>query len=146
MDICLVAVLSPIITIGFITFLIFISRTWILKKIQYAIKHDYDKKLIEIEEQKEIRHKTELIAELLSEWINKNEDKQKLNELTFKAFLWLPLEIASDLSSTLNHKSGAPNIREIITKVRKHLLSGDDKLEDCQIIVFPVIKETDSKT
>ena len=141
MNIYLVAIISPLITIGVISFFVFIFRTWIIKKIQYAVKHSYDKKLAEIETQKEIRHKAELIAELLAEWINKNEDKQKLNELTFKAFLWLPPEIASELSSTLTNKPDALDVRKIITKVREHLLNESDKLPDWKVIIFPVLEK-----
>ena len=140
-DIINASVLSSIATTCVISFIIFLFRNWIIRKIQYSVKHSYDKCLIEVETQKEIRHKAELIAELLSEWINKNEDKQKLNELAFKAFLWLPPDIAAELSSILSHKNDAPNVRDIINKVRKHLLSDNDTLEAWQVIVFPVVKK-----
>ena len=73
---------------------------------------------------------------MLYEWLSKDVDYQKLNELTFKAFLWLPKELADDLSSTLSHKNDAPDVRDLLDKVRKHLLGKSDRLESYKIIVF----------
>ncbi|EOB4962938.1 TPA: hypothetical protein I7251_22000 [Vibrio vulnificus] len=116
----------------------FLSKTWIEKRLEFSIQHEYDKKLSNYETEKEIRLKAELISELMSEWINTDkEDVVKLNELTFKAFLWLPAELASDLSNTLSHQPGADDLRTIICKVRKHLLGNDDKLQNHEVIVFP---------
>lgn len=140
MDIWIASLISSISTAVLISILVFLSKTWITKRIQYSIKHEYDRKLSQIEHDREVRLKAELVAELLSEWINKNDDKQKLNELTFKAFLWLPPEIAAELSDTLSHKNDAPNVRVIIDKVRKHLLGRNDTLKDEQVIVFEVHK------
>ncbi|WFE69542.1 hypothetical protein P8S54_04380 [Thiomicrospira sp. R3] len=140
MDIWIAALLNSLSTVVLMLILVFLSRTWIEKRIQYSIKHEYDRKLSEIEHSREIRIKAELVADLLAEWINKNEDKQKLNELTFKAFLWLPPELASELSNALSHKDEASNVREIINKVRKHLLGDDDSLKDHEVTVFPVLK------
>ncbi|MGN5191482.1 hypothetical protein [Aeromonas veronii] len=116
----------------------FLSKTWIEKRIEFSIQHEYDKKLSNYETEKEIRLKAELIAELMSEWINTDKpDVVKLNELNFKAFLWFPDELATDLSNTLSHKLGADDLRTIICKVRKHLLGNHDKLKDYEVIIFP---------
>ncbi len=133
----LITALSPILTIPLMFFLL---KNWIIKRLQYSIKYEYDSKLAKAEHNREVRLKAELVSELLSEWINKNEDKQRLNELTFKAFLWLPPEIASDLSKLLSHKPDSPDVRGIVDRVRKHLLGKDDTLESHQIIIFNVFK------
>ncbi|GGA95721.1 hypothetical protein [Agarivorans gilvus] len=160
MEIWLASLISSVSTMALISILVFLSKTWISDRIQYSIKHEYDqklsqiehdyaqklsqidheydRKLSQIEHDRKVRLKAELVAELLSEWINKNDDKQRLNELTFKAFLWLPPEIASELSDTLSNKKDAPNIRIIIDKVRKHFLGENDSLKHQQVIVFPV--------
>ncbi len=136
MEIWLASLLSSISTAALIALLVFLSRTWIVKRIQYSIKHEYDKKLSDIKYEREVRLKAELIAELLSEWINKKSDYQKLNELSFKAFLWLPPELAVDLSKSLSHKEDALDVRALIGKVRKHLLGADDFVEEFRVIVF----------
>ena len=96
-----IAITSSFFTVILISIVIFIARTSILKYIQYSIKHEYDKKIIKIEHEKEIRLKAELIAELMAEWLKKDINYHKLNELSFKAFLWLPKDIATDLSKDL---------------------------------------------
>lgn len=140
MDIYIVSLSISVITVLLIPISVFWFKNWIASRIQYSIKHGFDKRLSEIEHNRVVRVKAELVAELLSEWINKNDDKQKLNELTFKAFLWLPPEIASELSAILNHDETAPNVRAIIDKVRKHLLGDNDSLKEHQVIVFPINK------
>jgi hypothetical protein len=130
--------IGSITTTALLAIAAFLSKTWIEKRIEFSIQHDYDKKLSNYETEKEIRLRAELIAELMSEWINTDKaDVVKLNELTFKAFLWLPAELATDLSNTLSHKPGADDLRTIICKVRKHLLGNDDKLKNHEVIVFP---------
>lgn len=49
-------------------------------------------------------------------------EPKKLNLLTFEAFLWLPDEILEDLSAVLSHSPDAPDVRQVLSKVRKHLL------------------------
>jgi hypothetical protein len=52
-----------------------------------------------------------------------------------EAFLWLPDDIVSDLSSLLSDKDGAPEVRELIFRVRK-LLSSKTNIEAWQVIIF----------
>lgn len=109
-----------------------------------VIKQEHDKVLRQLGEQKEIRFKAELVAELLAEWINNNEDRQKLNELSYKAFLWLPAEVAEQLSNELAHAENRQGIRKILIETRKHLLGASDPLTEDKVISFPVSK-TDMK-
>jgi hypothetical protein len=118
--------------------LAFLSKTWIEKRIEFSIQHEYDKKLSQYEKDLEVRLKAELVADLMAEWIKDeaNLDYHRLNQLSFQAFLWLPPQLARDLSATLNHKSGSDDLRSIIQKVRKHLLGSSDDLEAQHVIVF----------
>lgn len=136
MEIFSIAITSSLLTVMLISFIIFIARASILKYIQYSIKYEYDKKLIKIEHEKEIRLKAELVAELMAEWLKKDVDYHKLNELSFKAFLWLPSDIAIDLSNSLSHKENSPDVREMIWKVRKHLLGDEDTIQFPDVIIF----------
>ena len=118
--------------------LAFLSKTWIEKRIEFSIQHEYDKKLSKFENDLEVRLRAELVADLMAEWIKdtKDLDYHRLNQLSFQAFLWLPPQLARDLSNTLAHKPGADDLRSIIQKVRKHLLGEGDNLEASQVIVF----------
>jgi hypothetical protein len=118
--------------------LAFLTKTWIERRIEFSIQHEYDKKLSKFENDLEVRLRAELVADLMAEWIKdtKSLDYHRLNQLSFQAFLWLPPQLAHDLSSTLSHKPGADDLRSIIQKVRKHLLGESDNLEAHQVIVF----------
>lgn len=109
---------------------------WSKFKLQYSIKHEYDKNIEKYKNELESRKKAELIAELLSEWLSFPDTQVKLNKLTFEAFLWLPDEIAKDLSNLLAHKENAPEVRDILLKIRKYLLNDNTNLESKEIIIF----------
>jgi hypothetical protein len=127
---------SAITTTVLVGILAFLSKTWIEKRIEFSIQHEYDKKLSKFENDLEVRLRAELVADLMAEWIKKDIDYHRLNKLSFQAFLWLPPQLARDLSNTLNHKPGSDDLRSIIQKVRKHLLGESDNLEANQVIVF----------
>ena len=63
------------------------------------------------------------------------DDQRTLNKLTFEAYLWLPTEILQLLTKTLTNDPTAPNARDILWQVRKHLLD-DDTLAPWQIVIF----------
>ncbi|WP_257834499.1 hypothetical protein [Burkholderia glumae] len=117
----------------------FLAKTWIEKRIEFSVEHEYSKKLSDYENKSEIRLKAELVADLMAEWI-RNEDSpdyyHRLNQLSLQAFLWLPPNLAQDLSDTLAHKTTSDDARTIIQKVRKHLLGDDDSLESNAVIIF----------
>jgi hypothetical protein len=136
MDQFTIGIISSLSTVTLIGIIIFLFKTWIIKRLQYSIKHEYDKKLSELQHDREVSLKAELIAELLSEWISKDINYQKLNDLSFKAFLWLPTEIANDLSAALSHQEDAPDVRALLNKVRKHLLGKEDTFIASSVIVF----------
>ena len=83
------------------------------------------------------RLKAELVAELLAEWATPTEDRRKLRELTNKAFLWLPKDIAQKLSDLLSHSSEI-DVRVVLLEVRQHLLdeARGSGLEKKEIITF----------
>lgn len=112
------------------------SKNWISSKITNSIKYDYDRLFEDYKRDQLIKQKSELIAELLAEWLSQPNEQKRLNQLTFEAFLWLPKEIANDLSDTLAHKENSKDIREIISRVRIHLLGSKNPIESDKIIVF----------
>ncbi|SFN24927.1 hypothetical protein SAMN05660413_00025 [Salegentibacter flavus] len=118
-------------------------KFWIMKEIQYSIKHTYDRQLEDYKNIISTRTKAALIAEVMAEWLSFPEDHKHLNKLSFEAFLWLPKGIAEDLSDLLNHKPTAKSTREILGAVRIHLLGEEQKIDPNDIIHFPN-KKTDN--
>lgn len=134
----LIGLLSSVSTVAILGFAAFIFRSWIVERLKASIKHEYDLKILELERQKEIRLKGEIVSELLAEWIRKNGslDYHQLNKLSFQAFVWLPKELAEELSSSLSHKPGAQDLRVIVKNLRTYLQGQDDGLKAKDIIVF----------
>ncbi|MEG2266670.1 MAG: hypothetical protein RSA84_11010 [Acinetobacter sp.] len=130
-----------------VTGLFFIGKNWLKSAVQYSVKHHYDEMLESIknentkanEEQKrqhEIRMKSALIAELMAEWVSHPQDMKNLRKLTNEAFLWLPADLATELSKVLSKKQDAIDYRDFFSRVRKHLLGRDDSLDAVRFITF----------
>lgn len=126
-----------------------IFRFWIKSTIQYSVKHEYDvlleqiksanSKLLEAEKrQYEIRMKSALIAELMAEWVSKPGDQKNLRKLTNEAFLWLPTDLATELSKRLSGSPDALDYRKFMNATRKYILGLDDTLEAYKFITFPL--------
>ena len=81
----------------------------------------------------------------MARWLSPSEDKKKHREHTFKAFLWLPKDIAEELSGVLSHKSG--DYRKLIGMVREHLLEEEiasEKLDYINVIGFGLTPKENS--
>jgi hypothetical protein len=139
--------LTNLLLLLFIVVSLFIGKAWVKNTVQYAVKHDYDVLLTNMQEaysraneeqkrQHEIRMKSALIAELMAEWMSNPQDMKKLRQLTNEAFLWLPADLASELSLVLSHNENAIDTREFFSRVRKHLLGSDDNLEPHKFITY----------
>jgi hypothetical protein len=118
-----------------ISVVLFLWRTWLTERLKQSISHEYALKLEEWKHAEQIRIKSEAIASLLAEWMSFPDEQKTLNKLTFEAYLWLPTEILQLLTRTLAHDPTAPNAREILSKVRQHLLN-DNSLNAADIIIF----------
>ncbi|MDF7813625.1 hypothetical protein [Hymenobacter sp. YC55] len=78
--------------------------------------------------QDQIRLKAEIIAELLAESQGHSDEIKKLNKLRYQAYLWLPCDIAVELSKLTSHDKDAKTLAAVLIDVRKHL-RGKDKLK-----------------
>ena len=113
-----------------------ILSKWFETRLGNSVAFEYAKKMEMLRTEEQNRLKAACIAELFAEWLSFPEDQRHLNRLTLEAFLWLPDDIVADLSSLLSHKADAPNIRSLIVRVRKHLLSSKSNIEPWQVIIF----------
>lgn len=115
--------------------ILWLLRTWFAERIKQSIGHEYAVKLEEWKKSEQIRVKSEAIASLLAEWMSFPDEQRTLNKLTFEAYLWLPTDILRLLTKTFTHAPTAPNARDILWHVRKHLLQ-DETLEPWEIVIF----------
>jgi hypothetical protein len=116
----------------------FLAKIWIETRLKESIKHEYDQKMAifkqELEEKQIERQKIELVSELIAEWMacppgeNFTKDyRTRLNQLSFQAALWLPSELAIEVSKRLQMKPDAKTSWELILFARR-LLTGDGSL------------------
>lgn len=135
LDTFLTAIFGSLVGTGAVGFVVYISRTWLLERLKQSIAHEYAVKLEEWKRAEQIRIKSEAIASLLAEWMSFPDEQKTLNKLTFEAYLWLPADILQLLTKTLAHEPTAPNAREILARVRQHLLD-DSLLKATDIVIF----------
>jgi hypothetical protein len=133
-----IAIIGSVSTIAILGCVGYFFRSWIVIRLKASIKHEYDLKILEIQHQKEIRHKSEIVSELLAQCIRKDGklDYHELNKLSFQAFIWLPKDIAEELSSSLSHPLDSPDLRTLIKNIRTYLQGSDDGFKSKDIIVF----------
>lgn len=135
----------------FIAMIIFIGRVWLKATIEQSVRHEADillekikqANVISLEKDRrshEVRMKSALLAELLAEWVSTPQDRKKLRQLTNEAFLWLPNDLAKELSKVLSNNPSAIGYRNFLKKVRVHLLEGDDGFDSNDIITFNLTK------
>ncbi|WP_148296206.1 hypothetical protein [Methylophilus sp. OH31] len=110
----------------------FLLKTWITARITHSIKNEYDRQLEVYKRELDRKQKIELVSELLAEWIKYSsyevmpkDHRTKLNNLSFQACLWLPSDLAKELSKALQLRPEAKTIFEILLLARKLLLDDE---------------------
>ncbi|MFD0930861.1 hypothetical protein ACFQ1T_13815 [Methylophilus glucosoxydans] len=117
-----------------VIFTIFLLKTWFTARITHSIKNEYDRQFETYKRELDRKQKIELVAELLAEWIKHpngeeipTDQRTTLNKLSFQASLWLPEELAAELSKTLQLRPDSKSIFDILLYARSQLL-GDNSL------------------
>lgn len=117
-----------------IAVIIFIVQTVFKVFVEQSIKKRY-----------ETRSKAILVADLMAEWVSLPQDKRRLRQLTNEAFLWLPPDLATDLAKVLADKEDALDYRQLMSRIRKHLLGDCDTLKPCRFITYPLTEHERSE-
>ncbi|MFG6076978.1 hypothetical protein [Erwinia sp. OPT-41] len=107
--------------------------SWVKSSVEETFKINSEKR----EQEHTRKLKAELVADLIAEWTTPTEDRKRLRELTLKSFIWLPKNIAEEVSGVLSHSQ--PNFRKVIGMVREHLLEeqlSGDALDYNKVISF----------
>jgi len=88
-------------------------------------QHDYDRLLIRLNHELQLRQKAQVVAELFSKWASPipltAADKLELNRLSYECSLWLPQSIMDDLHLRLTNSPNAKQLQEILVDVRQFL-------------------------
>lgn len=110
--------------------LVFLAKTWIEARIKSSIEHEYRQQFELFSRELDRKEKIELVAELIAEYLQtpkgeKMERKQHLilNKLSCKASLWLPTDLAIELSKRLQNLPDAKSPFDLILLARKELLN-----------------------
>lgn len=127
---------------------VFLLRVWLVARITNSIKSEYDRQLEVYKRTLDRKQKIELVSELLAEWIKHpkgevipKEQRTKLNKLSFQATLWLPTELAVELSKALQNQLGAKSIFEILLLARKLLLEDNSLSVDSVTFWKPELEQ-----
>ncbi|MEV4591815.1 hypothetical protein [Enterobacter ludwigii] len=114
-------------------------KSFIKGWVEESIKENFQVNAEKRAHEHQIRLKAELVAELMAEWISSGPDRKKLRELTNKAFLWLPKDIALELSELMGENSDL-RVVDVLVKVRDHLQEKpeDKNLDPDEVIYFPL--------
>lgn len=129
----------------------FLLKPWINSRIKSSIEHEYKKQFELFSRDLDKKEKVELVAEIMAEYLRtpkdetmNREQRNKLNTLSFKASLWLPGEIAIELSKRLQNLDDAKSPFEIILMARESLIN-DKSITLEHITYWSVEKEKQSE-
>lgn len=127
--------------------IVFLGKTWIQNRIKASIEHEYKKQFELFTRELDRKEKIELVAELIGEYmktpvseIMQREQRLLLNKLSFKATLWLPADLAIELSKRLQNQPDAKSPFDLVLMARKALLN-DQSLKPEHVTIWSLEKE-----
>ncbi|MGV8803493.1 MAG: hypothetical protein ACWA6Y_00855 [Polaromonas sp.] len=128
-------IITAVLTSGLAaTIVAILAKAWIEARLKASIEHEYKKQFELFQRQLDQHEKVELVAELLGELLAtpygetvSREQRTKLNKLSFQSSLWLPGELAIELSKRLQNQPDAKTPFEIMLIARR-LLIGDSSI------------------
>jgi len=109
---------------------------WLKARLEAGIKHEYDQKLEELKSQIKMREQAAGVASLLAmaAMDPKKTAANDFNRLAWELSIWLPAPLVRDLTRSICREHGAPDLKDILIAVRKHIRGSDDGLLAAQII------------
>ncbi|MDH5368744.1 MAG: hypothetical protein OEW99_01880 [Gammaproteobacteria bacterium] len=130
--------------------LAFLGKTWIQSRVKSSIAAEYKKQFELFSRELDRKEKIELVAEIMAEYLNtpegdpmSREQRNKLNQLSFKCSLWLPKDIAIQLSKRIQNKEDAISPYQIIVEAREALLesSNSGEITHEHVTIWHFVKE-----
>lgn len=92
------------------------------------LEYRFDRLLKDYEYQLKIREKSAGVAELLSIVFSADYTPEKFNRLAWELSLWLPADIVCELTHCLCKSERNIQPKDVLIRVRKHLLGNNDTL------------------
>lgn len=83
------------------------------------------------------KERSSLVAQLVSSWISKDYDRDKVNCLLFEASLWLPEKEAKELNSLFAHEDNAPTVNMVLESSRKIIHGKHDRMSKADFTIMP---------
>lgn len=133
----------------FIAALQFLLSNWIRIRLEKLISHEYERKLEDYRFSIVQREQAAKIATLFSKWAQyKGKEKDYLNEkelleyygeitkISYELSLWITDEdLVIEVMDRLILKKGAPTTKEVLIKIREHILGKKNKKINADNIV-----------
>ena len=121
--------------------IVFFAKPWLEARLRSSIEHEYKRQFEIFSRELDRKDKIELVAELIAEYMKipkgetvPREQRLLLTKLSFKASLWLPGELAIELSKQLQNLPEAKGPFAILLLARKMLI--DDQSISAEHITY----------
>ncbi len=123
---------------AFITFILFISKNWILETMKNSFKKEHSKFLDELQWDRKTKEQASKVAEYLAlarQLSDKSteEDYIKANQLSWELAMWLPEDIYKETvqaiknpDKDINELTAVIAVRKLLLKENAGLLNQDD--------------------
>lgn len=138
------SVLAAITTVAV---LIFLGKSWIEARLKASIEQEYKKQFEFFKRELDQKQRVELVADLLAEYMKTpygepvtREQRTMLNKLSLQASLWLPSELAIELSKRLQNKPDAKTTFDLILIARREL-TGDTSITVEHVTLWDMHRE-----
>ncbi|WCM88176.1 hypothetical protein [Acidovorax sp. NCPPB 3576] len=145
LEVIITAILASGTTTGLVAVL---AKTWFETRVKASIEHEYKKQFELFQRQLNQQQKIELVAELLGESLATpfgetvtREQRTKLNKLSLQASLWLPPELAIELSKLLQNQPDAKSPFHLVLIARR-LLIADSSIGTEHVTIWGPDRET----
>ncbi|MBN8519187.1 MAG: hypothetical protein J0L71_15240 [Candidatus Accumulibacter sp.] len=142
------SVLSSVVAaVATVSVLAFLGKSWIAARLKASIEQEYKKQFEFFKRELDQKQKVELVAELLAEYMKTpygepvtREQRTLLNKLSLQASLWLPSELAIELSKRLQNKPDAKTPFDLILLARREL-TGDTSITGHHVTLWDTQRE-----
>ena len=138
---------SVLAAVATVSVLAFLGKSWITARLKASIEQEYKKQFEFFKRELDQKQKVELVADLLAEYMKTphgetvtREQRTLLNKLSLQASLWLPSELAIELSKRLQNRPDAKTPFDIILIARREL-TGDTTITGDHVTLWDAQRE-----
>jgi hypothetical protein len=132
----------------------FLLSNWIKSRLEKSIEHEYSKKIEDYRFSILQREQASKIASLLAKWAKYSAKEktilkekelydyyEELTRLSYEISLWInDEELVKKIMVRLENKEGAPQNKELLIKIREHILGKKTKQLKAENIIHWFVK------